>query len=167
MCYHVKMSIDHASSSVAEHHEEPTLDETRRIVKAYYPYPYRPNGEPATRDIMYTDSDGESQTVVVGTKPIPLNRGVEVPPDDGLTGEGLRKYIETVGWRDIVSLTSHPILLTGEPNFYRDRRVKVMVFDKNDQGDLLRMRIQEILLGEIEANLAQFAILPAVYVESE
>jgi len=38
-----------------------------------------------------------------------------------------------------------------------------MVFDKNDQGDLLRMRIQEILLGEIEANLAQFAILPAVY----
>ena len=66
-----------------------------------------------------------------------------------------------------MSLTSHPILLTGEPNFYKDRRVKVMVFDKNDQGDLLRMRIQEILLGEIEANLAQFAILPAVHVGSE
>ena len=42
-----------------------------------------------------------------------------------------------------------------------------MVFDKNDQGDLLRMRIQEILLGEIETNLAQFAILPAVRVELE
>lgn len=42
-----------------------------------------------------------------------------------------------------------------------------MVFDKNDQGNLLRMRIQEILLGEIEANLSQFAILPAVHVGSE
>ena len=136
------MSIDHAPPSVADHHKEST-----------------------TRDIIYTDSDGERRIVVVGAKPIPLNRGVEVLPDDGLTGEGLRKYIETVGRRDIASLTSHPILLTGEPNFYRDRRVKVMVFDKNDQGDLLRMRIQEILLGEIEANLAQFAILPAVHVK--
>ena len=163
MCYHVKMSIDHAPSSVVERPKGPTLDEARCIVEGYYPYPYRPNGGTITRDIIYTDGEGEGQKVVVGTKPIPLNRGVEVLPDDGLTGEGLRKYIETVGWRDIVSLTSHPILLTGEPNFYKDRRVKVMVFDKNDQGDLLRMRIQEILLGEIEANLAQFAILPAVY----
>ena len=47
------MSIDHAPPSVAEHHKGSTLDEARRIVEGYYPYPYRPNGEPTTRDIIY------------------------------------------------------------------------------------------------------------------
>ena len=44
------MSIDHAPPSVADHHKEST-----------------------TRDIIYTDSDGERRIVVVGAKPIPLS----------------------------------------------------------------------------------------------
>ena len=160
------MSIDHAPSSTAEHRKETTLDEARRIVKGYYPHPYRPNGEPITRDIVDTDSK-EQRVVVVGTKPIPLNRIDELPKEAGITGEMLQYAAEmlAMGGRGKV-----PILLVGESEFYDARTGTLMVAEillVEDSENPWRIQTYQVSLTQVEQNRSQFAILPAVHVELE